>query len=165
MWHPKQIGRTDDLRDGEEYALVWRWWISWCNGLLGVTEATFVGTMPNSDIASALRFMDIRGALDPDRYYLTLHIHRIVEYGLWMDHTLRAAPGFASSGSPESLLGLTDDLRMVVPLREWEADPQPREGRPSHIVHASGAPATWADEEARLRRKRDAAMRRACGFD
>jgi len=157
MQHRKQVRRTDDLRDGRPYALVWH---DSVRGRLEVTPAIFVGTMPNSDIASAKRFLDMRHPVVPNWYYLTLHVHQITEYGLWVNHTLTAAPGFSFAGSPAYLLGQTDGLRMVVPLDEWEADPLARPGTPS-----APAPETWADEEAKLRRKRDAAMRRACGFD
>ena len=154
LHHPEQIRRTGDLRSGEGYVLVWRD----SRGVLTATSAIFAGTMPNSDIASAKRFLDMRGPVIPGQHYLTLHVHQIVEYGLWVDHTLAPAPGFGFSGSPAKLLGLTDGLRMVVPMLAWEADPRPREGSPD-------TPQTWADEEAELRRRRDAALRRACGFD
>jgi len=158
MRHPEQIVRLEDLRAGAAYALVWH--DSAQGRFFEVTRATFAGTMPNSDIASAKRFLDMRGPVIPGQHYLTLHVHQITEYGLWVNHTLTAAPGFNFAGDPAHLLGQTDGLRMVVPLREWEAYPWPHEGTPS----APGAE-TWADEEAKLRRKRDAAMRRACGFD
>jgi len=54
---------------------------------------------------------------------------------------------------------------VVVPSAEWDRDPR------VHVVdwvNPDGAVARaggWADEERRLRARRDAAMRRACGFD
>ena len=57
---------------------------------------------------------------------------------------------------------------IVVPSAEWDADPRVHVVdwvNPDDVVRRAAPSVCWADEEARLRAKRDEAMRRACGFD
>ena len=154
--HPRQIRRLDDLSVGVAYALVFA---ADGGGRRMVTMSDFAGTLatPVSDATSVGRAMRLFGLGVGVLHCLTLHGG---EYALWSPELeLKTVPGFRMTGPADELLG---DLpgkgchRLVVPLDDWVADPR---------LHAADwMRGDWASEEARLRSRRDEAMRRALGF-
>jgi len=113
--------------------------------------------------------------------FMTLHFHRtygsnpvttgrpgpagLTEYAFWRGTDLMHVAGFGLCGSPaETLLRAPDDatpgtVRLVVPWAAWESG----DGFRSDWWLA-GAAGGWTAEEAKLRSKRDDALRRALGF-
>jgi len=166
--HMHQITDLADLRIGEGYAFVY--------ATPGNTWAWPVR------FAGALFTLDTRGALDlisrlPDRWGYDLTLHgppgALVSYGIWEDGRLVDLAGFRRTGDPEARLmrdppeALLEDgtygaHRLIVPAGAWTSD-----GRVRPVDWERGGPAApgWADEEARLRKKRDAELRRRLGFD
>ena len=172
--HPKQVKSPAEFVRGADYALVFSQ--QGAGGALAATPATFAGTLYDTTSHSARLAIDrFRGRWG---LHLTLHydcdpdlaVHPNV-YGLWWDSPRApfVVPGFAPAGDsaslltdpPEALLadGAYAAHRLVVPLTDWEADPRVRADWES--APAGGC---WVAEEAKLRVRRDDAMRRALGF-
>jgi len=170
--HPRQIMRPAAMAAGVEYAFVYAEPAG-----TSVSVVTFAGILDGTD------FGDVVAACGPGRWHLTLHRMRgdpdPVLFGTW-DTTgrwpeLANVHGFHASGGIHDLLpdpaaarladGTYAAHRLVVPQADWGADPHVRAVDWRNPGAECAAAGDWADEEARLKAKKDAELRRILGFD
>jgi len=157
--HPKQVADTEDLHIGEAYALV-----AESSGAYAVTHAIYAGYVGSSSADDVASYLAFAGGFS-DLLYLVLQPQanggsggswRIqppgdpVSYALYKGGAPHHVPGFPHLGDVGYLWA--GGRRAVVPLPDWESDPR--------LAPGGG----WVEEEAKLRARRDDALRRALGF-
>ncbi len=168
--HPRQVADPGELRVGEMYALVRTSYATDAprQVFISCERMRFVAALDNGEMHKAMAALDDSPATDGEIRLTTHDIHGAIVIAIWRpDAALEASRPFAE------YLGDTvgnwrdpgPSHQFFAPLADWDADPR------VHVIDwlnpddVCEAGLTWAEEEAKLKRRRDAAMRKALGFD
>ena len=160
--HPMQIMDHGAFRPGSEYALVR------ASSASDAPQGTFVSwermffaaALDNGEMQSAEEAISRCPAKNRGVRFTTHDVHGGIVVALWRwDNALEATWVFAT---------MDDACRqhqIFVPAVDWATDPR------IHVVDwvnpddVCEAGLTWAEEEAKLQKRKDDAMRKALGFD
>lgn len=154
--HPKQVVDHTAFRPGDEYSLI----RVKSDASVSCESMTFVEALGNGEMPAAMDALGRHPAEDREIRFTTHDIHGEIIVASWRwNDVVQNKWVWADLDS-----GYIGTHLIFVPLGDWDADPR------VHVVawlnpdDVCEAGLTWAEEEAVLRRRRDAAMRKALGF-